>query len=54
MTKPAGMSKIMYIKLESDKNPNEVIKITDRKEMEKTMIENFKQKFLEVYDTATT
>ena len=52
--KPTGMSTILHIEVPSNDNKDEMVKITDRDEMERTMMTNFKQKFLEVYDTNTT
>ena len=52
--KPTGMSTILHIEVLSNDNKDEMVKITDRDEMERTMMTNFKQKFLEVYDTNTT
>ena len=52
--KPMGISKIIHIEIQSEANPNEIEKITDRNKMEQIMMKNFKQIFLEVYDTSTT
>ena len=43
--KPKGISKIMHIEIQSEANPNEIKKITDRNKMEQIMMKNFKQFF---------
>ena len=52
--RPTGISKILHIEVRDDNNPNEIIQITNRDKMEKQMMRNFKEKYLEVYDTNTT
>ena len=52
--KSTGLSKILHIEVPSNNSKDEMVKITDRDEMEQTMMVNFKQKFLEVYNTNTT
>ena len=41
----------MHIEVPDPNNTSTVKKIVDQEEMEQHMIENFKSKFLEVYDT---
>ena len=52
--KPTRISKIMHIEVKSEENVDEIRNISDREEMEQIMMKNFKEKFLEVYDTNTT
>ena len=49
--KPRGQSNILHIEVPSDDGSNQVKKITNRDEMESVMMNNFKDNFLEVYDT---
>ena len=49
--KPRGQSNIQHIDIPSDDGTNKVKKIVNRDQMESIMMDNFKGKFLEVYDT---
>ena len=49
--KPRGQSNILHIELRDEDNTSKVRKIIDRDDMESIMMNNFKSKFLEVYDT---